>query len=265
MIRVVYLSFFKTNLIHPEKTKFVGFENYIKMFNSNAFSMAMKNTTVYSLVMILAVLLLSLLLAVWLGSKNSPLDRFAQASVFVPHIISMVSVAMIFTQMMEPNFGLFNTILTYLGLPTSRWLQSSDSSMASILLISVWKHIGYYVLIFIAAFQSIPTSITEAAALDNAGRAKTLFKIMIPMISPQIFFVLIVLTIGSFKVFDTIRLTTAGGPNNSTMSIVYYIYERAFTNRDIGVGSAAAVVLMVIVGILTVLYFYALSKKVHYQ
>ena len=265
MIKVVYLSFFKTNLIHPEKTKFVGFENYIKMFNSNAFSMAMKNTTVYSLVMILAVLLLSLLLAVWLGSKNSPLDRFAQASVFVPHIISMVSVAMIFTQMMEPNFGLFNTILTYLGLPTSRWLQSSDSSMASILLISVWKHIGYYVLIFIAAFQSIPTSITEAAALDNAGRAKTLFKIMIPMISPQIFFVLIVLTIGSFKVFDTIRLTTAGGPNNSTMSIVYYIYERAFTNRDIGVGSAAAVVLMVIVGILTVLYFYALSKKVHYQ
>ena len=200
MIKVVYLSFFKTNLIHPEKTKFVGFENYIKMFNSNAFSMAMKNTTVYSLVMILAVLLLSLLLAVWLGSKNSPLDRFAQASVFVPHIISMVSVAMIFTQMMEPNFGLFNTILTYLGLPTSRWLQSSDSSMASILLISVWKHIGYYVLIFIAAFQSIPTSITEAAALDNAGRAKTLFKIMIPMISPQIFFVLIVLTIGSFKV-----------------------------------------------------------------
>ena len=149
MIRVVYLSFFKTNLIHPEKTKFVGFENYIKMFNSNAFSMAMKNTTVYSLVMILAVLLLSLLLAVWLGSKNSPLDRFAQASVFVPHIISMVSVAMIFTQMMEPNFGLFNTILTYLGLPTSRWLQSSDSSMASILLISVWKHIGYYVLILL--------------------------------------------------------------------------------------------------------------------
>ena len=265
MIKVVYLSFFKTHLIHPEKTKFVGFENYIKMFSSNAFSMAMKNTTVYSLVMILAVLLLSLLLAVWLGSKNSPLDRFAQASVFVPHIISMVSVAMIFTQMMEPNFGLFNTILTYLGLPTSRWLQSSDSSMASILLISVWKHIGYYVLIFIAAFQSIPTSITEAAALDNAGRAKTLFKIMIPMISPQILFVLIVLTSGSFKVFDTIRLTTAGGPNNSTMSIVYYIYERAFTNRDIGVGSAAAVVLMVIVGVLTVLYFYALSKKVHYQ
>ena len=265
MIKVVYLSFFKTNLIHPENTKFIGLDNYTKMFHSSAFTMAMKNTTVYSIVMIVAVLLFSLLMAVWLGSRNSPLDRFAQASVFVPHVISMVSVAMIFTQMMEPNFGVFNTVLTYLGLPTSQWLQSSSSSMASILLISIWKHIGYYVLIFIAAFQSIPTSITEAASLDNAGRAKTLFKIMIPMISPQIFFVLIVLTIGSFKVFDTIRLTTAGGPNNSTMSIVYYIYEWAFTNRDIGIGSAAAVVLMGIVGILTVLYFYALSKKVHYQ
>jgi sn-glycerol 3-phosphate transport system permease protein len=265
MIRVVYLSFFKTNLIHPEKTKFVGLANYTKMFGSKAFKMSMSNTAVYSVVMILAVLFFALLLAVWLGSKNSPLDRFAQASVFLPHIISMVSIAMIFTQMMEPNFGIFNTLLTYLKLPTSKWLQSSDSAMRSVLVISIWKHIGYYVLIFIAAFQSIPTSITEAASLDNAGRAKTLFKIMIPMISPQIFFVLIILTINSFKVFDTIRLTTMGGPNNSTTSIVYYIYQQAFTNRDIGVGSAAAVVLMAIVGVLTILYFYSLSRKVHYQ
>ena len=265
MIRVVYLSFFKTNLIHPEKTKFVGLANYTKMFASKAFKMSMTNTAVYSLVMILAVLFFALLLAVWLGSKNSPLDRFAQASVFLPHIISMVSIAMIFTQMMEPNFGIFNTLLTYLNLPTSKWLQSSDTAMSSVLVISIWKHIGYYVLFFIAAFQSIPTSITEASSLDNAGRAKTLFKIMIPMISPQIFFVLIILTINSFKVFDTIRLTTMGGPNNATTSIVYYIYQQAFTNRDIGVGSAAAVVLMAIVGVLTVLYFFSLSKKVHYQ
>lgn len=265
VIRVIYLSFFKVNLIHPEKTAFVGLNNYAKMFNSAAFKMAMKNTTVYSIVMIAAVLFFSLLLAVWLGQQNTPVNRLAQTSVFVPHIISMVSVAMIFTQMMEPNFGLFNSILSVLHLPTSQWLQSSSSAMASVLFISIWKHIGYYVLIFIAAFQSIPTSITEAAALDNAGRMKTLFKIMIPIISPQIFFVLIVLTIGSFKVFDTIRLTTAGGPNNATTSLVYYIYQAAFTDRDVGLGSAAAVILIVIVGILTVLYFYALSKKVHYQ
>lgn len=265
MIRVVYLSFFKTNLINPDKTKFIGLDNYTKMFSSTAFTQSMKNTTVYAVVMILAILAISLLLAVWLGSKNSPLDRLAQATVFVPHIISMVSVAMIFTQMMEPNFGIFNTVLTYLELPTIRWLQSSETSMMSVLIISIWKHIGYYVLIFIAAFQGIPTSINEAAALDNAGRVKTLLKIKIPMISPQIFFVLIVLTISNFKVFDTIRLTTAGGPNNSTSSIVYYIYQAAFTNRDIGLGSAAAVVLMGIVGVLTILYFYALSKKVHYQ
>lgn len=265
VFRVIYLSFFKTNLIHPEKTVFVGWDNYAKMFSASAFKMAMKNTTVYSVVMIAAVLLFSLLLAVWLGQRNTPVNRLAQASVFLPHIISMVSVAMIFTQMMEPNFGLFNSILSYLHLPTSQWLQSSSSAMASVLFISIWKHIGYYVLIFIAAFQSIPTSITEAAALDNAGPMKTLFRIMIPIISPQIFFVLIVLTIGSFKVFDTIRLTTAGGPNNATTSLVYYIYQAAFTNRDIGLGSAAAVVLIVIVGILTVLYFFALSKKVHYQ
>ena len=265
VFRVIYLSFFKINLIHPERTVFVSLDNYTKMFSSTAFKMAMKNTTLYSAVRIAAVLLFSLLLAVWLGQKNTPVNRLAQASVFMPHIISMVSVAMIFTQMMEPNFGLFNSILTFFNLPTSQWLQSSSSAMASVLFISIWKHIGYYVLIFIAAFQSIPTSITEAAALDNAGPMKTLFQIMLPIISPQIFFVLIVLTIGSFKVFDTIRLTTAGGPNNATTSLVYYIYQAAFTNRDVGLGSAAAVILMLIVGVLTVLYFFALSKKVHYQ
>lgn len=265
MIRILYLSFFKVNLIHPEKTKFIGMDNYMRMFSAAAFKKSMVNTTVYSIVMIVAVLLFSLLLAVWLGMRETPINRLSQTAVFLPHIISMVSVAMIFTQMMEPNFGLFNSILDGIGLPTSKFLQSSDSAMASILFISVWKHIGYYVLIFIAAFQSIPTSITEAAALDNAGRAKTLFRIMIPIISPQIFFVLIVLTIGSFKVFDTIRLTTSGGPNNATTSLVYYIYQQAFTSGNIGMGSAAAVVLMLITGVLTVLYFLALSKKVHYQ
>lgn len=265
VLKAIYMSFFDTNLVNASKTKFVGLKNYIGMFQSAAFKKAVVNTSIYTLVMVVAVLIFSLFFAVWLGKKNTKLNQLSQAVVFLPHIISMVSVAMIFTQMMEPNYGIFNSALSALHLPTSKWLQSSDSAMASVLFISLWKSTGYYTLIFIAALQSIPTSILEASALDNAGELKTFFKITLPMISPQIFFTLIILTIGSFKVFDTIRLTTAGGPNNSTTSLVYYIYEQGFVKLDLGRACSGAVVLLAVVLVLTVLYFAALSKKVHYQ
>jgi len=265
IIKVIILSFYSTNMINPAKTKYVGFENYIKMFNKVMFKKAMVNTSIYTLVMIVVVLALSLLLAVWLGQKSSRINYICQMAVFLPHIISIVSVALIFVQMMEPNFGLFNSILVALNLPTSRWLQSSDTALMSVLLVSIWKSVGYYTLIFIAALQSVPRDIYEAAELDNAGKFKTFYKITLPMISPQIFFVVIVLTIGSFKVIETIRLMTNGGPNNATTSLVFYIYREVFNNTDIGKGAAAGVVLMVIVGIMTVLYFSSLSKRVHYR
>ena len=167
--------------------------------------------------------------------------------------------------MMEPSYGILNSILNALGLPDCQWLQSSDTSMMSIIIVASWKAIGYYTLIFIAALQSIPISIYEAADLDNAGKVKTFWKITLPMISPQIFFVLIVLTIGSFKVFETVRVMTNGGPNNSTNTLVYLIYNEVFQNSRIGYGAAVGVVLLGIVGVLTVFYFISLSKKVHYQ
>lgn len=265
VIKAIYMSFFDINLVNASKTKFVGMKNYVGMFQSAAFKKAVVNTSIYTLVMVVAVLIFSLFFAVWLGKKHTKLNQLSQAVIFLPHIISMVSVAMVFTQMMEPNYGIFNSVLSALHLPGSKWLQSSDSAMASVLFISLWKSTGYYTLIFIAALQSIPTSILEASALDNAGELKTFFKITLPMISPQIFFTLIILTIGSFKVFDTIRLTTAGGPNNATTSLVYYIYEQGFVKLDLGRACSGAVVLLAVVLVLTVLYFAALSKKVHYQ
>ena len=215
--------------------------------------------------MILIVLGCSLILAVWLGSKNSKVNSAAQASAFLPHIISMVSVGLIFQQMMDPDFGVFNAVLGAAGMEKSQFLRSSDSAMNSVIFTSAWKSIGYYTLILIAALQSIPKSIYEAADLDNAGNIRTFFKITLPMISPQIFFVLIVMTIGNFKVFETIRVMTSGGPNNATTSLVYYIYNKVFMDFDVGRAAAGGVILLIIVGIMTVLYFVSLSKKVHYQ
>lgn len=177
----------------------------------------------------------------------------------------MVSIGLIFQQMMDPDFGLFNAALEMLGLPVSTWLRSSDTVVGSIIFVNVWKFLGYYTLILIAAIQNIPKSIYEAAMLDNASKICVFFKITLPMISPQIFFVLIVLSIGSFKIFDLISIMTAGGPNNASTSLVYYIYANVFQDFDVGRAAAASVVLMVLVGIMTILYFVGLAKKVHYQ
>ena len=265
IIKLIHMSFYKVNQLNAAKTKFVGLENYEKIFKTSEFQKALVNTGYYSLFMILIVLGCSLIFAVWLGSRATKMNSFTQAATFLPHIISMVSIGLIFQQMMDPDFGVFNSVLKALGLPASQFLRSSDTALASVIFTSAWKSIGYYTLILIAALQSIPQSIYEAADLDNAGKCRTFFKITLPLISPQIFFVLIVMTIGNFKVFETIRVMTAGGPNNATTSLVYYIYNKVFMDFNVGRAAAGGVVLLVLVGIMTVLYFVSLSKKVHYQ
>jgi sn-glycerol 3-phosphate transport system permease protein len=208
---------------------------------------------------------LAILLAVWLGTKRDKLSKFTQAAIFLPYIVSMVSIGLIFLQLMSPNYGLFNAILEAVGLPKSQWTQSSKTAMMSVILVAVWKAIGYYTIIIGGALQAVPTELYEAAALDNSGKVRTLLKITIPIISPQLFFVLIIMTIGSFKVFETIQIMTGGGPNNATSSLVYYIYMQVFSKYDIGRAAAGGVVLLVIVGVLTFVYFRLLSRKVHYQ
>lgn len=264
-IRMVVWSFYDVNQIHPEKTEFVGLQNFIKLFKSNDFQKALSNTAIYTFWTVVFILLCAVLLAVWLGKKRDKLSRFTQTAMFLPHIISMMSVALIFSQMMGVNNGLFNAILTGLGFEACEWTQSSDTALMSVIIVAVWKAIGYYTVILIGALQSIPDSIYEAAALDDAGKFVTLRKITIPMISPQLFFTLIIMTIGSFKVFETIRVMTAGGPNNATTSIVYFIYTQVFSKYDIGRAAAGGTVLLVIVGVLTAIYFLSFSKKVHYQ
>ena len=263
--KLFVLSFQSVNLLNAARTRFVGWDNYVRIFAQEAFSKSIKNTAIYSFAMIVLVLGISLVMAVWLGSRKSAVNSAVQICAFTPHIISMVSVALIFQWLMNPNHGLFNYALRYFGLPPNKFLESSATALASVIAIATWKGLGYYTLIFIAALQSIPVEIYEAARLDKSGRIKTFTKITLPMISPQIFFVLIIMTINSFKTFETIRILTSGGPNNATISIVYLIYREAFNNFRVGAGAAAGVVLLFIVTFLVIIYFVNLSKKVHYQ
>lgn len=265
VVKLVILSFYDTNMLNPDKTKFVGLMNFEKVFQKAAFHKALVNTAVFTLFNVLGILAIALLLSVWLGKKETRMNSLTQVAIFTPHVVSIVSVSLIWMWMMDPSYGILNLILRALGMPSCKWLQSSDTAMMSIIFVSLWKSIGYYTLILIAALQSVPASIYEAAALDNAGSIKTFFKITLPMISPQIFFCAIIMTIGSFKIFETVRVMTAGGPNNATTTLVYQIYAEVFSHSRIGYGAATGVVLLVIIGVLTAVYFGALSKKVYYQ
>ncbi|MCR8630996.1 carbohydrate ABC transporter permease [Paenibacillus radicis (ex Xue et al. 2023)] len=262
ILYLIYLSFFKYNLMNKAKSKFIGLDNFTQIFTRADFYKALTNTLLYTVGVVSLTLILSLLIAVWL-SKRTRFNAIIQAGIFTPHIVSIVSISLVWLWLMEPNHGMLNFLLKSLGLPTSQWLQSSNTALLSVIIVSVWQGIGYYTLIIVAALQSISPTIYEAAALDNASRFKVFYKITLPLISPQLFFILIIMTIGSFKVFDTVQVMTGGGPNDATSTIVYYIFGYRTTN--IGYSAATGVVLMAIIGLLTFVYFRVLSKKVHYQ
>lgn len=263
MVNLFYLSFFKYNLIAPKK--FVGLQNYEQLFFIRTdFGVALKNTAIYSVSVTCGLLVLATLFSVWM-KKNTKLNRFAQTALFTPHLIAMISCGMIWSLLMDVDTGFFNDILYKLGLPTLRWLSSSSSAMPSIVVVAIWKDLGYYAMILLSSLEAIPTELYEAAELDNASKVKQFFKITLPLLSPQLFFLLITMTIGSFKVFDTVRVMTEGGPGNSTDVLAYYIYRYAFNLFQIGSASAAGTVLMLILMVMTAFYFRVLGKRVYYQ
>ncbi|MBE5774840.1 MAG: sugar ABC transporter permease [Clostridiales bacterium] len=262
VIELIIRSFQSWTLIGDPK--WVGISNYTYNFNKREFWSAIEHTCTYAVCVVGIGLSLALVVAVWL-SANKPLNAMTRNIMFMPHIISLLSVAMVWTWIMNKNNGALNIVLNFFGLPSLKWIDSSDTAMMSVIIVSLWKGLGYDVMLIYAAMQSVPAELYEAAELDHASRSARFFKITIPMISPQLFTLLITSTIGSFKVFESINIMTKGGPGTSTQVLVYYIYKHAFVLNKIGLAASAGVVLMVIVGILTIVYFCGLSRKVHYQ
>ena len=264
LVNLVYLSFFNYNLI--SEPKFIGWQNYeVLFFIKTDFIQALRNTAVYTVTVVFFSLLLAVLFALIL-ERDSWLNRFLQKSMFTPYLISTVSCAYIWSWMYNVDSGILNAMLSLFGMPLSRWLNDADLALFCVAAVSVWKSLGYYLIIVLASIKAIPSEILEAAELDNTPAWRKFFKITLPMISPQLFFLLITITISSFKVFDVIRVMTDGGPGNATNVLVTYIYEYAFEmNAKVGYASAAGTILLIILMILTFFYFRVLSKKVHYQ
>ncbi|MGI5888990.1 MAG: carbohydrate ABC transporter permease [Oscillospiraceae bacterium] len=231
--------------------KNIGFKNFEYLLTDDRFWKSLWNTCKYSFAKLTLDTSLALLIAVMLDS-NVPLKHFLRSCYFAPVVVPVVASSLIWIWFYDPSIGPFNQILEWLGLPTSLWLYSEKTALWSILLFSLWKGVGYNMLLFLSGLQNIPDAYVEAAKLDGANGWQVFWKIKFPLLRPITSFVIMMGIINSFKVFTEINVMTPdGGPLGSTLLIVNYIYEQAFTNGKMGRASAASLLLFLIIFVLT--------------
>ena len=249
------LAFLKWDGNNP--MEFVGFGNFTKLVSDTRFTDALKNTIIYSLATVPLTLLCALILALTLNQKIRFRNFFRTAS-FFPYVASLVAVAAVWNMLFSPANGPVNMFLAKMGVAVDnlpRWAADKDYAMLTVILFSVWKSMGYYMIIYLAGLQGISSEMYEAASLDGANGIKKFRYVTWPMLSPTTFFVIVMLTINCFKVYDQIYMITQGGPGTSTLVLVYHIYETAFRSWDLGYASAISVVLFLLVLTVTLIQF----------
>lgn len=251
------LSFAKWDLLNP--IQFVGFANYKEIFSEALFYKILLNTIVFALATSILGVIIPLVLASILNSKIRG-SEFYKTAYFLPFITPMIVIGVVWEWIFDPNIGLLNHVL-HLHI---NWLYDTHFAMPALIIVSVWKLIGYNMVIFLSSLSGISQSMFEAAKIDGANEFQTFKNVTIPLLSPTIFFVVIITAISSFQVFDLIYLMTRGGPLNSTNVLVYAIYQNAFEYFNVGKASAIAYVLFVIILVLTLIQW-NLRKKLVYN
>lgn len=251
------LSFAKWDLLNP--IQFVGLANYREIFSETLFYKILLNTIVFALATSVLGVIIPLVLACILNSKVRG-SEFYKTAYFLPFITPMIVIGVVWEWIFDPNIGLLNHVL-HLHI---NWLYDTHFAMPALIIVSVWKLIGYNMVIFLSSLAGISQSMFEAAKIDGANELQTFKNVTVPLLSPTIFFVVIITAISSFQVFDLIYLMTQGGPLNSTNVLVYAIYQNAFEYFNVGKASAIAYVLFVIILVLTLVQW-NLRKKLVYN
>lgn len=238
-------SFTNANLMSLTQ-KFVGFKNYVSVLQDKLFITSLKNTFIYLLIDGIGVVVFGMLMAIALNKKIRGLSFF-RTTYYIPVLVDWTIVSIVFLFILEPNFGIANYFLREMGLPTQKFLTSPKQALIIIAIASVWKGVGYYAVLFLAALQDVPEVLKEAASLDGAGPVRIFFHISLPHMMPVVVFVVLMAFIGSLKGFDQFYIMTSGGPARSTTTIMYYFYEVAFTNMNTSKGATIAILFTIIV------------------
>lgn len=261
-IYVVYLSFTDWDFMSPVKN-FVGLTNYAYLLEDPAFHESIKVTFLFTAGSVIPIMTGGLLLALLLNEKLLGSSVY-RAVIFSPWVTPTVAVSMVWSWIFEPRSGFANAVLEALHIGGLPWMRSSDWALISVLIVTIWKGIGWTMVFYLVALQNIPASLREAAALDGAGRLQSFYHVTLSLISPTSFFLFIVLIIESIQAYDQIDVLTQGGPAGATRTILYLYYQAAFERFNVGEASAIALSLIVICAGLSVFSFFISRKKVHY-
>jgi sn-glycerol 3-phosphate transport system permease protein len=256
-------SFFSNKTVFRPK-QFIGFENYSHMLHDEIFLKTLKNTFYYALGTVPASILLALIMALFVN-RNIRYKGIVRLAYFTPTILPMVAVANIWLFFYAPDIGLINKVLSYFGYSAINWLGNRDTVLPALMVMAIWKEAGFFMIFYIAAFQSLPRELYEAAKIEGASSWTSFWKITFPLIMPTTFFIMINALLNAFKTVDQLFVLTKGGPDNASNLLLYYIYENAFSFFNYSYAAALTVVLLIILIIFSLFQFLVIEKRIHYN
>lgn len=263
LVAAVALSFAKYDILTPPT--FAGLANFEKFLNDPRLLTIYKNTVVYVLGTVGAETVIALMLAVATNRVLPGLLRYTfRTAYFFPVLTSLASVSIVWAYLFHTNFGVINYYLQRLGGSAIPWLTSSDWAMVSLIILGVWKGLGFSYILFVAGLQNIPRHLYEAAAIDGAGPISTFFNITLPMLSPTMFFAVVISLINGFQIFDSPYIMTQGGPGDATRTVAMYLHEQGFRFFDMGYAATIALSLFLVILALTLIQFRFGRSWVHY-
>jgi multiple sugar transport system permease protein len=261
VVRTFVLSLFRWNMLSPRRP-FVGLENYAQPMGDNNFLLALKNTTIYSFATVIFTTIIALPLAVFL-SRKCRLSPFYQTVYFLPVITPLIPMSIAWKWIYDYNYGVLNYLLSLAGLPSVPWLTDPAIALWAIIVMTVWRQLGYAMVLYLVGLRNIPHEYAEAAAIDGAGDTQRFWRITLPLLRPIVLYVLVTSSISSFNVFAQVYVMTVGSqtaPGNALRVLVYDIYTNGFQFFHIGYASAEAVVLTMIVLGLTLIQFHTVRS-----
>lgn len=261
MLFAGYLSL--TEFTFTKAPVFIGLRNFARLLDDQVFHTALANTALYSLGVVPSGMALSLLLALLLNQRIRGITLF-RIAFYMPVVTSTVASGMVWLWMYAPDSGIINQALSSLGLPPQRWLLDPQLALPSVMVMAVWKNLGYTMMIYLAALQGIPGHLYESAELDGANAWDKLWAITLPLIKPATFFIFVTSVISSFQVFGSVYVMTKGGPGYATTTVVHQVYLNAFRYLRMGYASAEALILFVVIFALSLINWRFLRSDVEY-
>jgi multiple sugar transport system permease protein len=263
MGRSLFISFTDWDYVSPEY-QFVGFSNYTDLLTDPTFYSVLLNTFVFSMGVVIPCVAGGLLLALLVSGKSKGMGIY-RTLIFSPWVTPTVAISIVWSWIYEPKVGFANWVLNLIHLPGLEWTSSTTWAMPAVIIVSIWKGVGWSMIFYLNALKKVPVSLYEAASLDGASKWRQFVHITIPIISPTTLFLVVITSIDALQAYDQIQVLTQGGPAGSTRTMLYFYYQTAFEEFNMGKATATAILLVLITAVFSFLQFLLSKRWVHYQ